>query len=450
MNSSLRRELTLTHSTALVISNMIGTGIFTTTGFLIANLGRPWWVMSVWAAGAVVAVAGCLTYAELGINFPRSGAEYAYLREAWGGAWGFLSGWISFFAGFSAPIAATALAFASYLSYFSPAPPPGHAQVRLAWLHFGPGEGIAILLIALIGGINILSVRSAADLQNALTGIKLVVLLAFLTFAFISGKLQGSNLQKSVFGSSAHGLAAEFAISLVFVMFSYSGWNAAAYVAEEMKNVERALPVSLVTGTVIVAVFYLTLNAVFMMAVPPDPLEGRVEVGSIAAESLFGRAGGAVFSGMMALALVSCVSAMALVGPRVYYAMAQDKLFFTHAARLHPVWKTPANAIIWQIIASIAMLLTGSFESLIYYIGFALILFAALAAAGLFRVRGRPGWKRLRVAGRWVPGAAGLFIAASVWMLVYTTALRPKEALLGLLTIVGGWFVYRSRFREGL
>jgi APA family basic amino acid/polyamine antiporter len=449
MDSSLRRELTLTHSTALVISNMIGTGIFTTTGFLMANLGRPWWVMGVWATGAVVAIAGCLTYAELGINFPRSGAEYVYLREAWGGAWGFLSGWISFFAGFSAPIAATALAFASYLGSFSPALLPGQLQVRLAGLHIGPGEGVAILLVALMGCINILSVRSAADLQNVLTGIKLGVLLAFLTFAWVSGKTYGSNWQKSVSGGSVHGLAAEFAISLVFVMFSYSGWNAAAYVAEEMKNVERVLPVSLAAGTGIVAILYLALNAVFITAVPPDRLKGQVDVGSIAAESLFGRAGGGVFSGMMALALVSCVGAMVLVGPRVYYAMAQDKLFFTHAARLHPVWKTPANAIVWQTIVSILMLLTGSFESLIYYIGFALILFAALAAAGLFRVRRRPGWKRLRVAGGWVPGAAGLFIVASIWMLVYTAALRPKEAFLGLLTIVGGGLVYRWRFREG-
>jgi APA family basic amino acid/polyamine antiporter len=450
MAESLRRELTLTGATALVISNMIGTGIFTTTGFLAGDLGRPALVLGIWLAGALVALAGCLAYAELGINFPRSGGEYVYLREAWGPAWGFLSGWVSFFAGFSAPIAAGALAFAEYLGQFFPWIPTASVDAPRAgyWIRLGTAQLIGVGVIAVFTLVNALGLRFASRLQNTLTLLKLGVLATFLVLAFTIGHGYWSNLAQSTTRTSPHSLGAQFAVSLIFVMFAYSGWNAAAYVAEEMKTPERTLPVALLLGAVLVALFYFALNVAFIFALPLASLKGVVPVGASAAQALFGARTARLFSLIMAVSILSCVSAMVVVGPRVYYAMAQDGCFFAGAARVHGRWRTPTQAILLQALAAAALVITGTFEKLIYYIGFTLILFAALATAGLFRMRRRPGWKKLRFA-RWhYPWAPALFVVMSLWMLAYTLLLRPQESLFGLLTVGLGGLIYRWKFRK--
>jgi APA family basic amino acid/polyamine antiporter len=431
---------------------MIGTGIFTTTGFLAGDLGRPSLVLGVWLAGAIIALAGCLCYSELGVNFPKSGGEYVYLREAWGPAWGFLSGWVSFFAGFSAPIAAAALAFSEYFAYFFPAltvnPSPGRPGSMVAWLHLGPGQWVAVGIVAFFAAINILGLKLAARLQNLLTALKLTVLVFFLCLAFTIGHGSVRHFSQSAIRTSAHGLGAQFAVSLIFVMFAYSGWNAATYVAEEMKTPERTLPASLVAGTLTVGALYLALNAAFIYALPLEAMKGIVRVGAASASALFGTLGGGIFSGVMAVGLLSCVSAMVIVGPRVYYAMANDGCFFRGAARVHPRSGTPVQAVLYQSAAAALMILTGTFESLIYYIGFALILFAALAAAGLVRLRRRSGWKKLAAVSWGYPLAPALFITASAWMLCYTAVLRPKESALGLLTMLLGGGLYLWKFRR--
>jgi len=442
----LRRELTLVSATALVVSNMIGTGIFTTTGFLAGDLGRPSLVLSVWLVGALVAVAGCLTYAELGVNFPRSGGEYVYLREAWGPAWGFLSGWISFFAGFAAPVAAGALAFSEYLGYFLPSLSVGAQtqarSVAFGWVHLGNGQFVALGVIAAFTVVNILGLKLASRLQNVLTALKLGILGTFLALAFTAGQGDWSHFTQAATRTSSHSVSAQFAVSLIFVMFAYSGWNAAAYVAEEMRTPERTLPSALLLGTGLVASFYLALNVAFIYALPLEALKGVVRVGATAASALFGSGIGSLFSGIMAVAVLSCVSAMVIVGPRVYYAMAQDGCFFSGAAKVHPRWRTPARAVLYQAVASGVMVLTGTFEWLIYYIGFALILFAALASAGVFRMRRRPNWKRLPAVSWCYPLVPLVFVVAGLWMLAYTLYLRPTESLLGLLTIACGLEVY--------
>ncbi len=452
MASSLRRELTVVSATALVVSNMIGTGIFTTTGFLAGDLGQVSLVLAIWAVGGIVAVAGCLVYAELGVNFPLSGGEYVYLREAWGPGWGFLSGWVSFFAGFSAPIAAGALAISAYLSYFFPSLAPGAANQRalagLAWLHLGNGQLLALVVISSFALINILGIKLAANVQTMLTLLKLAVLTGFLTLAFSVGNGHWQHFAEATARTSSHNLALQFAVSLTFVMFAYSGWNAATYVAEEIRSPERTLPVVMVAGTILVAVIYLVANVAFIYALPLASLKGVLRVGSEAAKALFQGRGGAIFSGLMAAALLSCVSAMVIVGPRVYYAMAQKGHFFSSAGRVHPRWGTPAAAIIFQTVASAVMILTGTFEALIYYIGFMLVLFAALATAGIFHLRKRPGWKKLRAVDFWYPTVPAVFLVASGGMLISTVQLRPRESLLGLVTIVCGALFYWWRFRK--
>jgi basic amino acid/polyamine antiporter, APA family len=449
---SLRRELKFSHATAIVIANMIGTGIFTTTGFLAGDLGRPSLVLGIWIVGAIVAVAGCLCYAEMGVNLPESGGEYIFLREAWGPIWGFLSGWISFFAGFSAPIAAAALAFSEYFSHFFPSfavagstTNSGGAQ---GWFHTGNGQLLAVGIVVVFSVINVVGLRLAAKVQNLITALKLGALLLFLAFAFVIGHGSASHFSQAAVRTSPHGLPAQFAVSLIFVMFAYSGWNAATYVSGEMKTPERTIPASLVVGTLTVAGLYLFLNVAFIYALPLESMKGVVAIGEKSAGALFGLRGGNFFSAIMSVGLLSCVSAMVIAGPRVYFAMAVDKCFFPTAARIHPRWGTPMFAIIYQLLAAVLMILTGTFESLVYYIGFALIFFAALAVAGSIRLRLRSGWKKLAATSWGYPLAPALFIVASAWMLFYTASLRPKESALGLLTILLGAALYYWKFRR--
>ena len=443
---SLRRELGFSHTTAIVVANMIGTGIFTTTGFLAGDLGRPSLVLGIWIAGAVIAVAGCLCYAEMGVNLPKSGGEYIFLREAWGPLWGFLSGWISFFAGFSAPIAAAALAFSEYFAHFFPSFAVASANANggpsSSWLHLGRGQWMAVSLVLVFSLINVVGLRLAAKVQNLITGLKIAGLLLFLAVAFVLGHGSAAHFSQATARTSTHSLPAQFAVSLIFVMFAYSGWNAATYVSGEIKKPERTIPAALVIGTLTVAAFYLLLNVAFVYALPLSSMKGVVAIGGAASVALFGISGGNFFSAMMSVGLLSCVSAMVIAGPRVYYAMAADGCFFRSAARIHPKWRTPVYAIVYQSLAAILMILTGTFEHLVYYIGFALIFFAALAVAGSIRLRRRQGWTKLAVVSLGYPFIPGLFMVASAWMLCYTMALRPKESGLGLLTILLGASFY--------
>ncbi len=452
MPSSLPRRLTLASSVAIVVSNMIGVGIFGATGFLAGDLGHPAGVLGVWLVGAIVAIAGCLAYSELGINLPRSGGEYVYIREAWGPMWGFLSGWVSFFAGFSAPIAAGALLFTEYLGNFFPTLAASHqgaeATFALRFFQLGWPQAVALAVIVLFATINVLGMALAARVQIALTAIKVLVLTSFVVLGFWLGRGDWANLGQVTVRTSTHSLAAQFAISLVFVMYAYSGWNAATYVAEEIQNPERTLPRALVIGTGIVAALYLAMNVAFIYALPLESLKGLLRVGAATATALFGSGAGGVFAGVMAACILSTVSAMVIVGPRVYYAMAEDRCFFRDAARISERWQTPARAILYQALAAGIMVVTATFAGLAYYIGTMLVFFAALATAGGMRLRKRAGWKRLPALSGAYPLIPAVFILASLWMLIYTFGLRQDVLLACALTLLAGMGVYKFKFRR--
>jgi APA family basic amino acid/polyamine antiporter len=359
-------------------------------------IGMP---LAIWLAGGLVALAGSVCYAELGINFPRSGGEYIYLTERYGPAWGFINGWVSFTAGFSAPIAVTCLAMVSYLAYFNPSLDPQNAEaarIALGRADRQPGPGAARLrIIVLLTMLNLVGGHRVA-VQNALTVLKLTVLSALLVFGFAFGKGNWSHFSQATERTSSLGIPAQFLISLVFVYWAYSGWNAAVYVAEEIKEPEKTLPRAMIAGAVFVTFFYFALNLLFIYANPLEQMKGVVAVGAQAAGSLFGEAGGRFFAIAMAASLMATINAMCLVGPRVYYAMAQNKAFFPTAAKVHPRWKTPYVAILAQGAFTIVLILTGTFESLGNYIGLTLWLFSSLAVFAVFQFRSRPGWKRCR------------------------------------------------------
>src|SRR5689334_973995 len=255
--SQLRRRLGLWSATALVISNMIGSAIFTSTGFMAGDLGSASIILLAWAAGAMFAFFGALCYSELAINNPQSGGEYVYLTKAYGPSWGFMSGWVSFFAGFSAPVAAAALAFSDYLAYFFPALSQSHTAFILGsgdWtIRVGGAQLAACALIAFFTLLNCLRIEVVARVQNSLTLTKILALGAFIALGVLIGKGDWSHLTSHAARTSTAPIAAQFLVSLLWVMVGYSGWNAATYVAEEIREPERTLPRALATGTILVA-----------------------------------------------------------------------------------------------------------------------------------------------------------------------------------------------------
>src|SRR6266478_6226038 len=367
----LLRQLGIVSATALVVSNMVGTGIFAFTGYLAGDLGSPKVILLIWLTGALCALAGAFCYSELGVNFPSSGGEYVYLTRAFGPTWGFMTGWVSFFAGLSAPIALAALAFADYVGYFFPAFKQANAQFTIGSgafsLQFGGAQLLASALIAAFTILNCFGVGRTATVQNVLTGTKLVVIASFVILGFIAGSGSWEHFSQPAVRTSTVSVPVQFMISLLWVMVGYSGWNAATYVAEELRQPERTLPLALATGTALVTALYLGLNLVFIYSTPLETMKGVVAIGSLAASNLFGAGVAGIFAALMAISITSTVNAMVTIGPRVYYAMAKNRAFFSVAGRVNPRWHTPVAAIIAQGICAMLMTLTP-FTQLILYI----------------------------------------------------------------------------------
>jgi basic amino acid/polyamine antiporter, APA family len=447
----LLRQLGFFSATALVISNMVGTGIFATTGFMAGDLGSARLIMACWSVGALFAFAGALSYSELGINFPSSGGEYVYLTQAFGPEWGFMTGWVSFFAGFSAPIAATALAFSDYLGHVIPALSAerpgmmigsGALSLKLGWAQL-----VASALIVAFTVLNCVGVGRTAKVQNVLTSLKLIMIAVFVALGFAIGSGSWGHFAEPAVRTSKIGLPAQFVISLLWVMFGYSGWNAATYVAEEVRRPARTLPAALAAGTAIVAALYLALNAVFIYSTPLNSMKGEIAIGSLSAENLFGPHIAGVFSVLMALALAATVNAEVTIGPRVYYAMAKNKAFFAAAAKVHPRWHSPVTAIVSQGACAMLMTLTP-FRQLVLYIGMSLTLFTVLSVASLFVFRRRrAGWQRLKALDFAWPLIPASYIAVGTCMMIYGIIQQPRASLTAFATVGVGALVYHFGIR---
>ncbi len=440
-------------ATILVVANMVGTGIFTTSGFIIEELGNPQTMLLCWLVGGVIALCGALCYGELSAMFPRAGGEYVFLRESFGSWMGFLSGWISLIVGFSAPIAAVSVAFSTYLlrsfslssGSWIPLPIIG-VEVASASLLIGLGAGM-ILTFSLIHYSGLLM---GSRVQNGLTLFKVVLIVIFIVAGLCSGNGSSANFGgaldlKAVFQG-------KFAVSLIFISFAYSGWNAAAYLGSEIRKAHRNIPLALITGTCIVTFIYLLLNVVYIYALSPDKMAGVLEVGARSAVHLFGESTSRYFSGAIALCLLSVLSAMIMAGPRVYYAMARDGIFFRVFGQVSKAHRTPSYSVFLQSGIAIVMVITASFDKLLLYIGFTLSLFATLAVVGMMVLRiKKPGLDReYRAFG--YPITPFLFILGNAWIVYFTVKSRPVTALFGSATIAMGILAYlffRNRRNQG-
>jgi APA family basic amino acid/polyamine antiporter len=444
-DGSLHRYIKLRSAVALVVANVIGAGIFTTTGFQAADLGHPGLIFGLWITGGILAFCGALCYAELGASTPGAGAEYVYLRDTYGPVFGFMSALVSLVAGFSAPIAAAAKAFVRYLSFFL----PGLEAEPLMAAGLTWNDAVALALVWGLVAVQLRGARSGMRLGDGLTLFKLVGLVTIIVAAFAFGRGSLSNLTVVSQVYSELGSAERYAAlgtSLIFVMFCYSGWNASAYVASEFENPQRDLPRGLLMGTAIVVVVYLAINVVYFYGADVDELAGKVEVGLVASRALFGDTGAGLVTVVLLVSLIAAASAMTIAGPRVYYALGRDYKRLAFLSRSNATSGAPVNALLVQGLFTSAILLVGRIDQIQQYSGFTLTLFASLAVSCVIvrRIRQPELPRPFRV---WLyPLTPLLFLVVSVWMMFWALRGRPMESLLALATVgVAGALFYGAR-----
>jgi basic amino acid/polyamine antiporter, APA family len=430
----LQRKLGLFPSTNIVIANMIGAGIFTTSGLLMSGLNDPLLMLALWAAGGIIALCGALSYGELGATMPGAGGEYLFLSRLYHPVFGFLSGWVSFIVGFSAPIAASAMGFSEYFCRAVPGVPEwltSHGVLNVIWTK----KLISVSIILIFTSIHYRGIKTGARIQNILTVLK-VLLIGILIFAgFLSGKGSFDNFRGN--DLSVEGFAGwkTIGLSLMWIMFAYSGWNASTYLGAEIKNPEKTLPRSLLFGTGIVILIYLAINVLYVYGIRPQEMKGVISVGGLAMGNLFGKPAEVLFSLLIAFALFSSLSAFIIIGPRVYYSMAKDGLFFKSVARIHPKFQVPSNSILLQCLIACILAISGSFEQVLTYMGFALGIFPILTVLGVFKLRFN------KTAGPHLPGypvTQIIYAAAGIMILVLSFLERPLESSVALGTVLIG------------
>jgi len=410
---------------AIAVADMIGIGVFTSLGFQVRGIPSAFSLIMLWVVGGITALCGALSYAELAAALPRSGGEYNFLSRIYHPAVGFLAGWIYATVGFAAPIAVAAMAFGVYFEGVFPGSPPLVLGLLLVWI---------------VSFVHLSGIRHSSTFQNVSTAIKVVLIAAFIVAGFAFGRPQPIS-----FAPSAQDLtyifSAPFAISLVFVMYSYSGWNAATYIINEVRDPEKSLPRSLFAATLVVLVLYVALNAMFLYTTPMDKMAGQINVAQVVGREIFGDAGGRVVAALICIGLVSAVSAMIWIGPRVTMVIGEDipaLRFFSRTTKAG----VPATAILFQLAIVTLLLFTQSFEAVIDYIQFSLTFCTFLAVLGVIVLRRtRPDLPRpYRVWG--YPLTPIVFLLVTGFMMFYLITQRPMQSLAGVLTMLAGLVLF--------
>lgn len=415
---------------AIVIASMVGTGIFTSLGFQLLEIRSGFVLLMLWAVGGIVALCGAITYAELGAALPRSGGEYNFLARIYHPAAGFISGWVSVTIGFAAPTALAAITFAAYATSAL----PGESSDALQ-------RTLACSLVVALTLVHASTRRNSGSLQVIFTILKVSVIVGFCIAAVTFAKVpQPVNFWPAA-GDSVLLTSSAFAVSLIYVSYAYTGWNVATYLSSELENPQRTLPGILMTGTLVVMLLYLALNFVFLWVAPMDAMAGQIEVGYIAARSAFGDVGGRLTGLVLALLLVSTVSAMTLAGPRVLQVIGED----FHALRLLSRTNKdgiPSTAIFVQSCLAVLFILTSSFESILIFAGFTLALNSFATVLGVFVLRWRqPDLPRPYRTFAY-PLTPLIYLALTGWTLTFVLINKPVEGLFGLGIITAGLLFY--------
>ncbi len=418
---------------AIVIANMIGTGVFTSLGFQLVEIQSVPVLLALWAVGGIAALCGALSYAELGAALPRSGGEYNFLSEIYHPGAGFISGWVSATVGFAAPTALAAMTFGSYLSAVFP-------QLSAIWLATG--------LIVVLAFAHSRSHRSSGSTQSLFTVLKIILIIGFAALALLmNDNPQPARLLPAT-GDGALLLSGAFAVSLIYVNYAYSGWNAATYISGELAEPQRSLPTVLIGSTSLVCLSYLLLNYVFLAVAPMEAMAGKVEVGYVAASYAFGEAGATVMGVLLALLLVSTVSAMILAGPRVLHRIGEDFPLFRPLGRVNRDG-IPAMAVLVQATVALAFLWTASFDRILVFSGATMALNTFFTVLGVFVLRWRQP-ELERPFRTWLyPLTPLVFLGITGWTLLYIVLQRPVEAMISVGIVVSGALFYLLSRRVG-
>ena len=420
-----RRTIGFFTASSIVIANIIGTGIFTSLGFQLADIQSGFPLLMLWIIGGITALCGALCYGELSAALPRSGGEYHFLSQIYHPALGFMAGFVSATVGFAAPIALAAMAFGKYFVGV-----------------FGVGSPVLLsfVVVWVVTLFHLRNLQIGSAFQNLWTIVKLLLVGALIAAGFlIEPKQEITFLPQS--GDTAWIFSGAFAVALVYVMYSYSGWNASSYIIGEVKRPEKNVPRSLLAGTLIVIVAYVLLNAVFLATTPQEEMRGQLDVGLIAGKHIFGTNGGRVAGAVICLGLVSAISSMTWIGPRVSMSMGEDHWLLRLLGRknLHGI---PTNAVVLQLLIVNVLLLTRSFESVVQYTQFSLLLCSLFTVLGVMVLRAtRPEIARpYRV---WAyPLPPIIFAIITLWMMFYLLRWKPIESLAGLATALIGLLLY--------
>lgn len=436
----LERKLGLFDSTMIVIGIVIGSGIFLTTGIMAKSIPSPLLILIAWTIGGLLSLAGALAYAELGAAMPQAGGQYIYLREAYGPLSGFLFGWMMFLVYQTGSIAALAVAFAEYFGYFF----PNLATTKIIFsttitlfshsfrYSFSMGQIIALLLIIFLSLSNFVGLVLGSLIQNISTILKIGALVALVGFGLILGK--GGNIEYCIApaGFSLPKLLMGFGVAMIAVIWTYDGWNNINFAAGEIKNPKRNLPLSLIFGTLAVTVLYVAINYVYLYALPINQIIGVVRVAEKAATTLFGGISASLISAAVVISTFGALNGTILTGPRVYYAMAKDNLFFKRVAHVHTRFRTPGFSIFIQAAWACLLTLSGTYEQIFTYVTFAAIIFYIAATAAVFSLRKKyPNMPRPYKTWGY-PVVPIIFIAALLLLLVNTLANKPVESLAGM------------------
>jgi len=431
---------------------VIGVGILTTSGFMARDLGNLPLILGAWIVGGILSLCGAVSYAELGAAYPRAGGEYVYLREAFGPRVGFLCGWTSVLIGFAGPVAAAAIGFAAYVSVLVPSLGAG---IGATGIGIDSARILAIAVLWAVSTAHCFGLRLSGRIQTCVTFVKVAGIGLFLVLGFALGAGSPANLTSSTRPAEIGSLPA-VAVALIFVMYSYSGWNASTYVAGEVQDPSRNIPRSVIGGTLVVTALFVGMNLLYFYALPVDHFAGRssgdpglIRIGEAAANRLFGESVAGVVTAFLAVSILACLSAMVIAGPRVCYAMARDRAFFRAFGRLHPRWGVPARAIFFQAGLATVYILTGSFEQIVTYCGFILFLFSALAVSTVFVLRRRDPSRARPYRAFGYPYLPGLFIVFCAWVTVFAVVQRPLESLAALATVLAGLVVFEVARRRG-
>jgi APA family basic amino acid/polyamine antiporter len=442
----LERRLGPFDAAAIIIANVIGGGILFRSPAVATALPDAMWFLLAWAAGGVLAFMGAMAYAELATMRPKAGGEYVYLREAFGPLAGFLTGWTSFVAGFSGAMAASAVFLIVTLDRFIPGVANGTPLLAIpipltsSAVTFSIHTLAASAVIIVAALIHIRGVGPGRIASNVLTTLKIVALVVFIAFGLTAGTGSPSNLTQSAGPVTATG----WLFAFIPVMFTYSGWNAASYMAEEIRDPGRNVPRALLMGTVGVIAIYLLMNVLYLYVIPIGELAtlGGKSVLDVVGDRLLGQRAGDIMAVVAIVSLAAGINAWTFAGPRVYFAMARDNAFFKSAARLHPKYKTPAASIAAQAAFSILLVLTGSLDSIANYVGFAITLFAGTAVAAVFVLRAREPNAPRPFKALGYPWTPAIFVIVSLAIVLNAFYTDPRLNGLGMLIILAGIPLY--------